>query len=307
MQKLITIVIPSFNEEANISVLVDLLCSIRVPDCKFEIIFVDDGSTDRTLNIIKDYSSRYEEVKYLSFSRNFGHQIALKAGIDYAKGDCVISMDADMQHPPEMIPDLIQKWKQGFDIVYTKRQDDKRLPFFKRISSMFFYWLMRFLSDFDMESGTADFRLLDRKVVDVLAGLQEQFIYFRGMIPWVGFKQACIEYLPKQRHAGVSKYSFKKMLLLATNGITSFSIRPLHLATLLGMFMSGLTFLYGFYSLCVHLFTDQTISGWTSVIVSILFVGGIQLIILGIIGEYIGKIFMESKRRPLYIVKEKNE
>lgn len=302
--KLISVVIPSFNEEGNVEIICNKLVDL-LDQKQLEIIFVDDGSTDQTLLNIRKLSKKYSCVKYLSFSRNFGHQSALKAGLDYSKGDCVVSIDCDLQHPPELITKMLEKWNSGYDIVYTVR-DDSRTPFFKKMTAAIFYKLINSLSDLDIEPGAADFRLLDRKVVEIIKSNNERALFLRGLINWVGFKSFALKYLPNKRYSGVTKYSFKKMLMLATDGITSFSTKPLKLSTYLGFFLSLFSSVYAIYAIILHFTNNKVISGWTSVIISILFLGGIQLLILGIIGEYIGKMFIETKKRPMYIISDSN-
>lgn len=309
MVKHIHIIVPVYNEEENIGLLVHALHEVLQPlsgKYSYEVIVVNDGSSDRTLEVIKALSKNDERVKFISFSRNFGHQNALKAGIDRAHADCVISLDGDMQHPPELIPVMLEKWEEGYDVVYTLREeDDSSLDFVKRQTSNGFYRVMNRLADLEMEKGTADFRLLDRKVADVLKDLTEYELFFRGLVKWMGFKQYGIHYKPNERRAGRSKYTFKKMLRFAVQGITSFSIKPLYIAAYLGFAFSLVSLMYIPYAL-VSYWMGQAISGWTSMIVTIAFFGGLQLCILGIIGLYIGKIFMQGKHRPLYIVQETN-
>ena len=302
----VSIVIPAFNEEGNVKIIADNLVQVLKGYHDYEILFINDGSADRTLSVLKELSASNNHIRYLSFSRNFGHQLALKAGIDHASGDCVISMDADLQHPVELIPQLIAKWQEGFEIVYTIRADGPKTSLFKRVTSNLFYRLMNAISDIQIVQGTADFRLLDRVVVDVLKNMQEPDLFFRGIIPWIGFSQYGLLYAPNERFWGKSKYSLTKMFRFAFHGITSFSTKPLHLATLMGLFISFLSFAYGLVALTGKIFKDQAVSGWTSMIVSVLFIGGIQLVMLGIIGEYLGKLFIESKRRPNYIIREKS-
>ncbi len=302
----ISIVVPAFNEEGSLRQLIPALTAILKDYRDYEILLVDDGSQDHSLEIIKEWHRQNFHVRYLSLSRNFGHQNALKAGLDHAIGDCVVTMDADLQHPPEMIPQLIAKWQEGYDVVYTVRQDDPKLSFFKRQTSALFYNVMNRLSDVRINRGAADFRLLDRSVVEVLKDIHEYYLFYRGMTAWVGFRQYAIEYCPAARFAGETKYSFRKMLGFALTGITSFSLKPLRISVLLGVFFAVISFLYALYAITMKIFTTQTIPGWTSVLVSVLFIGGIQLIVMGIIAEYIGKLFMESKRRPHYIVREKS-
>jgi dolichol-phosphate mannosyltransferase len=303
----VSIVIPAFNESGNIELLVKKLKDTLKDYHNYEILFVDDGSEDKTLEILKALCRRYNRLRYISLSRNFGHQNALKAGLDHAIGDCVITMDADLQHPPYLIPQLITKWREGYEVVYTIRLDDPRVSFLKRIISTLFYRLMNWLSDVHIPKGTADFRLLDRAVVDVLKDTKEYHLFIRGITAWVGFRQYAIEYAPDERYSGKSKYTVKKMAGFALAGITSFSLKPLRLSILLGLFFAVLAFAYGVYAILTKFLTDQAVPGWASVLASVLFIGGIQLIVLGIIGEYIGKLVMESKQRPHYVIKEKSE
>lgn len=303
----VSIVIPAFNEAGNIEQLVKKLRDTLIDYHNYEILFVDDGSEDKTLEILKALCRRYNRVRYISLSRNFGHQNALKAGLDHAIGDCVITMDADLQHPPYLIPQLITRWQEGYEVVYTIRLDDPHVSFLKRKTSNLFYKLMNWLSDIHIRKGTADFRLLDRSVVDVLKDTKEYHLFIRGITAWVGFRQYALEYVPDERYAGKSKYTIKRMAGFALTGITSFSLKPLRLSILLGLFFAVLAFGYGVYAILTKLLTDQAVPGWASVLASVLFIGGIQLIVLGIIGEYIGKLVMESKQRPHYIIKENSE
>jgi len=300
------IVVPCYNEEENIHSFTKNIWSVLCNIKRYDLIFVDDGSTDSTLEILKSLSKEHTNVSYISLSRNFGHQAALKAGLDAAKGDAVICMDADLQHPPELIPQLISKWKEGYDIVNTCRKPASGEKFSKRVTSKLYYRLLNKLSDIKVDQGSADFRLLDRKVVDTLKEMPEYHLFFRGQIPWIGFKQTSISYTAESRYAGSTKYSAKKMIVLALNGITGFSVKPLKLALVAGGLFALIAMLYGIYAILMALCTDKTIEGWTSVIASVLFLSGINLIVLGIMGEYIGKMFMEVKRRPHYIISETN-
>ncbi|MCD4725093.1 MAG: glycosyltransferase family 2 protein [Bacteroidales bacterium] len=303
----ISIVVPIMNEEGNISSLIERISMVICNEKKYEIIFVDDGSTDKTLEVIKQFHRSDPRIKYLSFSRNFGHQNALRAGLDFAKGDCIISMDGDLQHPPELIPQMIKKWQEGYDIVYTLRKNNEEISYFKRKTSVLFYYLMNRLSHVEIEQGSADFRLIDRRVVDVIRSFQENPIFYRGMIRWLGFRQYALEYIPEKRVWGKTKYSFLKMFKFAMIGITSFSIRPLHISTILGLIIAVVSILYGIYAIFMKLFTSYTIQGWTSLLIVVAFIGGIQLLMIGILGEYLGKLFIEQKRRPPYIIKESTE
>ncbi len=301
----ISVVIPCFNEEGNVLVLADKLIRVLEKYEDYELLFVDDGSTDKTLQHIKELAAKDHKIKYISFSRNFGHQKALKAGFDHAVGDCVISMDGDLQHPVELIDQMIQKWREGFEVIYTIREDSPKLPISKRLTSSIFYKFINKISNTTIPKGAADFRLLDRVVVDVLKDINENFLFVRGIISWVGFKQYDIRYAANDRFSGKTKYSRKKMFLFALNGITSFSTKPLHIATLLGLIISLVSFCYGLYAIMMKLLTNRTVPGWSSVLVSVLFLGGLQLLVLGILGEYVGKLFIESKKRPNYIIKDK--
>jgi polyisoprenyl-phosphate glycosyltransferase len=303
---LISIIIPCFNEEGNIQKLYQKLTESLLCYPSYEIVFIDDGSSDSTLEKISSLADQDQKVKYLSFSKNFGHQNAIKAGLDHASGDCVISMDADLQHPPELIGKLVDKWLEGYEIVYTMRDDSRDGNFLKKTTSSFFYRFINVVANLKLDQGAADFRLLDRNVVDVLGRLNESVLFYRGLIGWIGFKQCGIPYVPNQRHCGVTKYSFRKMIAFAVAGITSFSVKPLHIATVAGFTLSAFSTLYALYAIYIYVFTHQAIAGWASVLVSVLFIGGFQLIILGIIGEYIGKMFIEVKNRPHYILRRTN-
>jgi len=304
--KKISIIVPCFNEEESLKTFNLTLIKALPENYLYEIIYVNDGSKDNTLKIILDLAKENLNIKYISFSRNFGHQNALKAGYDFASGDCAISLDADLQHPPKVIPELINKWEEGFEIVNTIRNDHDSISFTKKISSGIFYKIMRKLSDVNIENGMADFRLIDKKVLKQLKLFPENFLFFRGIIPWMGFKQTIVQFKANERFAGTTKYTFKKMLKFATTGVTSFSVKPLRLSIYLGATFAFLAFLYGIYITYIYIFTNKAVTGWTSVILSILFVGGINLLMLGIIGEYLGKLFIENKRRPNYLISETN-
>jgi dolichol-phosphate mannosyltransferase len=300
----ISFVIPANNEEGNLKPLTEQLLSIMANNIRFEIIFVDDGSTDNTLSVIKELQLKNHRIHFISLSRNFGHQNALKSGIDLSTGDCVISMDADLQHPPDLISEMIGLWQKGNDIVYTIRKDHKTISLLKRISSRFFYRLMNVFSEVKLEPGVADFRLIDRSVADVIRNSHEYNLFIRGYVSWLGFKTAKIFYSANERLSGKTKFPFKKMILFAADGLTSFSIKPLRIAIFLGAIISFLSFLYGVYALCIYFFTDKVMTGWTSLLVSVLFLGGLQLIFLGLIGEYIGRTFIQTKNRPSYVIRE---
>ena len=301
----VSVVIPVYNEEAGLMDLNKKLKElfVTIPEYDYEIIYVDDGSTDKSLQILKKFRLQDSHIHYLSFSRNFGHQVALKAGLDNARGDCAISMDADLQHPPELIIEMLNKWQEGYDIVYTIRVDDKNTGFFKRLTSRLYYKMINTLSDIKIEQGTADFRLIDRNVLNIIRNMKENHLFLRGMVKWLGFSHYGIAYHPGKRNSGETKYTIIKMFSLAIEGITSFSIKPLRLAAWLGIIASSIGFIYGLVALYGFFFTDWNLTGWTSLIISVIFLGGVQLITLGIIGEYIGKLFMQVKGRPNYIIK----
>ena len=301
----ISVVVPVCNEEKNVAELSSaVLAQLASLDAEPELIFIDDGSSDRTLAEIKKVALEQNAVFYLSLSRNFGHQNALRAGLDMATGDVVITMDGDMQHPPEMLIEMIDKWRNENDIVCTVRRDTNETSWFKRNTSALFYWLMNQMTGIKMHKGSADFRLLDRKAVDALKSIRENNIFYRGLVSWAGFRQCSIEYVPSARIHGSSKYSLRKMLRLALDGITAFSFLPLRLAAAAGLFIAFLSFLYVLYAIFIKMFTAQAVSGWVSLMAGVYFLGGVQLIFIGLCGEYIGRIFMEVKGRPHYLVSE---
>lgn len=272
----------------------------------FEFCFVNDGSKDNTLSVIRKLAKQDSTVKYLSFSRNFGQQIALKAGIDSIDADAIIMMDSDMQHPPEMIVDLIKIWQEKkVNMVNTLREEDQELSWFKKQTSKRFYQFLNKVSELKMEPGQADFRLIDRQVTNILKKSKEQDVFLRGMIQWIGFDQVTVTYKANKRFAGESKYTFRKMMRLALDGITSFSVKPLYTAIYIGFFFAFLSFLYlpyVIYSFIVGKFVD----GWASLLVTVAFFGGINLMVLGVMGIYIGKVLVQNKERPLYIIQEQN-
>jgi len=304
MDKLVTIIIPIFNEEVNLE---RIIIEISKQDLglPYEILFVNDGSTDCTKNTLILLAKKYSEVNYLNFVKNFGHQMALKAGLDHAKGDVTICMDGDMQHPPHMLPTLINKWKEGYDIVVTKRLDHESIGVFKRMSSKLFYYIMNKLSNIPISYGEADFRLMDENVVIVIRKINEPDLFLRGFTRWVGFRVAEVTFTAEERFAGQSKYTFSKMFSLAINGILSFSTKPLMASIYIGLGCAFLSIIVFIYALISYL-SGNVIPGWTSTLIIITFFSGIQLLVLGVISLYLAKLFMQVKNRPLYIMGDSN-
>ncbi|WP_142317524.1 glycosyltransferase family 2 protein [Bacillus sp. AFS002410] len=300
-----SVIIPMYNEEAVIQETYRQLKKVmNSAGDSYELIFINDGSKDGSVDIIKDYCSWDKTVKLIDFSRNFGHQIAISAGMDYASGEAVIIIDADLQDPPSLIIDMIGKWKEGYEVVYAKRLKRNGETIFKKWSAAMFYRILRASTDISIPVDTGDFRLMDRKVCDEMKQLSENNRFVRGLVSWVGFRQTAIEYERDERLAGETKYPLKKMIKLCLDGITSFSYKPLKLAGYLGAILSSLGFVYMIYVIYLALFTDSVIKGWSSLISIMLLFNGFVLIILGILGEYVGRIYDETKGRPLYIVRE---
>ena len=301
-----SVVIPVFNEESVVAECYRRLKSVMDSTGEsYELIFVNDGSRDKTEGLVSEICSLDSRVKLISFSRNFGHQTAITAGMDHSVGQAVVVIDADLQDPPEVILEMIKKWKEGYDVVYGKRISREGETVFKKVTSKLFYRLLRHMTNVDIPVDTGDFRLVDRKVCDVLSSMTEQNRYVRGLVSWAGFRQTAVLFHRKERFAGETKYPFRKMVKFALDGITTFSYKPLKLATYLGFFVSFLSFLYLLVVLYLKLFTEQTVSGWASVLSVSLIFNGVVLMILGIIGEYIGRIYDETKNRPLSVIREK--
>ncbi|BBN99370.1 glycosyltransferase family 2 protein [Sporolactobacillus terrae] len=300
-----SIVVPVFNEEQVIYDSYKRLKTVMDRTYEsYELLFVNDGSRDRTSEILNYISEGDTHVKVIEFSRNFGHQIAITAGMDYAMGQAIVVIDADLQDPPELILQMIGKWKEGFEVVYGKRMERKGESFFKKKTAALFYRILRVSTDIDIPLDTGDFRLIDRRVCDEMKRIPEKNRFIRGLVSWVGFKQTAVEYIRDERLAGETKYPLKKMLKLSIDGLTSFSYKPLKLATYGGALLSFAGFVYMIIALGMKLFTSSTVPGWTSLIVIQLLFSGFTLFILGVIGEYIGRIYDETKDRPLYIIRE---
>jgi polyisoprenyl-phosphate glycosyltransferase len=301
----ISVVIPCFNEAGNLRETHRRVSqTIAQVAQDYEIIYVDDGSGDATPDLLRRIQGEDLHVRVVYLSRNFGHQFAVTAGLEHARCDAVVIMDADLQDPPEVVHEMVRCWEGGYEVVYGVRTDREGETRFKLLTASLFYRLIGWLSDTPIPRDTGDFRLLDRKVVDAILAMPERDRFVRGMVSWVGFRQIGVPYRRAARFAGETKYPFPKMFRFAIDGLLSFSIKPLRLSTLMGFVSAGLALLVIVYALVMRLFTQRWVAGWTALIIAILFLGGAQLISLGIIGEYVGRLYGESKRRPLYFVRE---
>lgn len=302
---LLSVIVPIYNEEENIPLLLEKLISV-LKKYDYEIIFVDDGSKDTSAKIIKKYASENPRIKLVAFVRNFGHQIALTCGYNFASGDAVISIDADLQDPPELIDKLVKKWQEGSKIVYAKREKREE-SFFKRETAYLFYRLMNLLSDSPIPNDIGDFRLLDREVVNFLNKLPEKSRFLRGLVAWGGYSSNYVTFTREKRVKGATHYPISKMFSFALDGITAFSTKPLKIATYLGFFTSFFGAAGIIYALYIRLFLphEYWVTGWTAIFVAIMFFGGVQLLTIGIIGEYIGKIYKEIQGRPQFLISEK--
>ena len=301
---LISVVVPVYNEAEGITLFHERTTEAlkALPDCDFELVYVDDGSADGSYEIMRGFADSDPRVRLVKFSRNFGHQIAITAGLDYAQGDAVVFIDADLQDPPERITDLVSKWREGFDVVYARRIARKGETRFKLVTAAAFYRL-RLLANIDIPPDVGDFRLISARVAEELRSMREKDRFIRGLVSWVGFRQSFIMYERDERYAGETKYPLTKMIKFALDGLTSFSTAPLRVATWTGYIASAFAFLY-LISVFVQVAMGVTVEGWATIVVAVLFLGGVQLICLGILGEYLGRIFTEVKPRPVYIVEE---
>ncbi len=304
---LLSMVIPCYNEEAVIDETLKRLMAFRetLTDLRVEFIFVDDGSKDQTRQKLLQWQQQDQDIRILGFARNFGHQIAVTAGLDAACGDAVVLIDADLQDPPEVVSEMIQLWRNGYHVIYGTRVDRPGESAFKLFTARCFYRTLNQLSDIAIPLDTGDFRLMDRRVVEVLKTMPERDRFVRGLVSWVGFKQVALPYRRDKRFAGESKYPLRKMIRFATDGILSFSTKPLQIAITLGMCTSFIALLGIINTLVVRLTTSHWVAGWAEIMTAVLFLGGVQLICIGILGEYIGRIYNEVKRRPLYVVQDK--
>ena len=303
---LLSVVVPCYNEEQVLAETHRRLTAVlgTLEDLDYEVIYVDDGSRDRTALLLHQIQSSDPRVRVVRFSRNFGHQIAVTAGVEHASGDAVVLIDADLQDPPEVILEMVARWREGFHVAYGVRTDRPGETAFKLATAKAFYRLINRMSETEIPLDTGDFRLMDRKVVEALQLMPERDRFIRGMVSWVGFRQIAVRYQRAPRLAGESKYPLFKMLRFALDGIASFSVVPLKMATMMGFAVSGLALLGIVYALVLRLFTSVWVTGWTAIFIVVLFMGGVQLISLGLLGEYIGRIYGEVKRRPLYLVQD---
>ena len=303
--KLLSLLVPMYNEAAVIPVFFDRLSDIlRLAGIDYEIICVNDGSKDNTLDILRDYAAKDAHVRVVSFSRNFGKEPAMTAALDFARGDAVIPIDADLQDPPELIPIMLDKWYAGYDVVYAKRQSRDADSFLKRKTALWFYSVFNRMSETDIPHNVGDYRLMDRKVVEVIKTLPEKDRFMKGLFCWPGFKNTSIEYDRAERAEGVTKFNFWKLWNFALSGIASFSTMPIRAGIYLGLGISLVSFVYALFIISKTLLFGIDVPGYASIMVAVLFLGGVQLFFLGLMGEYIGRIYKEVKNRPLYVVQE---
>ena len=299
-----SIVLPAHNEAANVAPMVAALKAALPPQAAAEIIFVDDGSTDGTLAAVRAAAAADPMIRYIAFTRNFGHEAAMRAGLRHARGRAVIVMDADFEHPPAVIAQLVDQWRKGFKVVAAQRKDDASVSHFKRATSRFYYRVLGALGDVQMEPGSADFLLLDRAVVEAINGFHDQDLFLRGLVRWLGYPIGKVDYQPGQRQHGASKYSVQRMVDLALTGIAAHSVRPLRAAIWLALGFALLGVLFVVYSIVSFFLVERTVAGWTSIMAAIALLGAAQLFVVGIVGEYVGRILRETRRRPSYVVAE---
>ena len=300
-----SVVIPAYNEQEVINETYKRLTKVMTEMGEtYELVFVNDGSKDQTAQIIAGFCESDPSVRLINFTRNFGHMPAISAGMEQARGQAIFVIDADLQDPPELFPQMAEKWKEGYHVVYGKRIKRKGESVFKRLTAKVFYRFLKHMTSVDLPPDTGEFRLIDRKVCDAVNKLPEKNRYIRGLVSWVGFKQIPVEYIREERFAGETKYPLRKMIAFAMDAITSFSYKPLKLATMIGFLISLLSFIYILFVIYEVLFTDHAIAGWASTIAAILFTQGIVLMLLGLMGEYIGRIYTELQNRPIYIIQE---
>ena len=303
---ILTLVLPIYNEEAVIPELDRRLRAfLETLEVTWEVVFVDDGSRDKSRELLKAVLRNDPRYRLFSFSRNFGHQAAITAGVDYARGEAVVVMDADLQDPPEVVREMLRLWHQGYDVVYGVRRARRRESIFKRATAAAFYRLLRIIVGVSIPVDTGDFRLMSRRVVLTLRSLREASRFVRGMVAWIGFKQTAVYYERQGRFAGETHYPMRKMIRFALDGITSFSSAPLRIATVLGILAGGVGLIVAGWAVYVRLFNKAAVPGWATIMIAVSLAGSAQLLIMGIIGEYIGRIYEEVKRRPLYVIEER--
>lgn len=303
----LSVVIPIYNEEGNIPLLYQrLTTTLEGMNIFYELIFVNDGSRDRSMQLIRELASKDARVKFIDFSRNFGHQVALSAGLDHTQGEAVVMMDADLQDPPELLAELYQKYKEGFEVVYARRRSRQGETYFKKSATLVFYRLLARMSSIEIPLDTGDFRIIDHKVVEMLRRMPEKIKYLRGQISWIGFRQTSIEYDRPERYAGETGYSFRKLMGLALDGITGFSDVPLKIVTYFGLIVTAFAFVTTIYVLYSWFSQSDLVQGWSSLMITVLFIGGVQMIAIGIIGEYLSRIHSNVRNRPLYVIRDSN-
>ncbi len=308
-KKLVTILVPAYNEHEVIPLLYERLLKLMNEQVQydFEILFVNDGSKDNTLELIQALREKDKRINYVNLSRNYGKEVAMVAGFDYLKGDCLVIIDADLQDPPELIPEMLKYWEDGYDDVYAKRKSRKGESLLKKLTSWGFYRTLQSMTNIEIQKDTGDFRLLDRRCVEAIKQLRESQRYTKGLYSWIGYNKKEILYDRDPRVAGKSKWNYRRLLNLSIDGITSFTTSPLRWAAILGIVISGIAFLYMMKVILKRLIYGADVSGYASIMVAILGLGGIQLIFLGLIGEYLGRAFYEVKGRPLYFIDRYNE
>lgn len=308
-KKLVSILVPVYNEEEALNILYERLLETmnKIKNYNFEVLFVNDGSKDNSFSIIKDLRNKDKRFCYLNLSRNYGKEIAMIAGLDYIKGDCVVLIDADLQDPPELIPEMLKFWEEGYDDVYAKRKSRNGETLLKKITSKLYYKTLQSVTKIEIQKDTGDFRLLDRRCVEALKQLRESERYTKGLYSWIGYSKKEILYDRDSRIAGKTKWNYAKLINLSIDGLTSFTTAPLRWSTVIGIIVSLIAFIYMLVIIFKTIFCGIDVAGYASTMVVILFLGGLQLIFLGIIGEYLGRAFYESKGRPLYFIDCYNE
>lgn len=304
---LISVIVPCYNEELVIHETHKRLTdTLDENGLTFELIYVNDGSSDRTLDLLREIAAEDDRVRYLALSRNFGHQLAVTAGLDVTEGDAIVVIDADLQDPPAVIAEMFREWRLGSDVVYGQRKTREGESAFKLMTAKMFYRALNGISDIEIPMDVGDFRLMDKEVAQLVADMRERDRYLRGMVAWLGFKQTALPYKRDARYAGETKYPLKKMMGLAFNGMMSFSMAPLRFVLGLGMVVVALATIGVIYAVALRLLTDNWVSGWTLLFIAVMMMGGVHLIVMGAIGEYVGRIYMQSKGRPLYAVRERH-